>query len=91
MNIASNSTATFAVKITAASNASGNYDLRFHAISGKLTSENRTIPIQIGNPAPSAAKSKGPTSMVRDHLRAPWLTQRGVYIKREKVKFFISA
>ncbi len=59
-DIASNSTATFAVKITAASSASGNYDLRFHATSGNLTSENRTIPVQIGNPTASAAKSQNP-------------------------------
>ncbi|MDD1721426.1 MAG: PGF-CTERM sorting domain-containing protein, partial [Euryarchaeota archaeon] len=57
-DIASSSTAVFAVKITAASGASGNYDLGFHATSGNLTSENRTIPVQIGNPTASAAKSQ---------------------------------
>jgi PGF-CTERM protein len=56
-DIASNSTAVFLVNITAASGASGNYDLNFHATSGNLTSENRTIPIQIGNPTVAAAKS----------------------------------
>jgi PGF-CTERM protein len=55
-DIASNSTAVFAVKIAAASGASGNYDLKFHATSGNLTSETRTIPIQIGS-ASAAAKS----------------------------------
>ncbi len=59
-DIASNATATFAVKITAASGASGNYDLRLHATSGNLSSETRTIPVQIGNPTASAAKSKSP-------------------------------
>lgn len=59
-DIASNSTAMFAVKITAASGASGSYDLRFHAASGNLTSENRTIPVQIGNPTASAAQSQSP-------------------------------
>ncbi|MGZ4904108.1 MAG: PGF-CTERM sorting domain-containing protein [Halobacteriota archaeon] len=59
-DIGSNSTATFAVKITAASGASGNYDLRFHATSGNVTSENRTIPVQIGNPSASTAKSQSP-------------------------------
>ncbi len=59
-DIASNSTATFAVKITAASGASGNYDLRFHATSSTLSSETRTIPVQIGNPTASAATSKSP-------------------------------
>ncbi len=59
-DIASNSTAGFAVKITASSSASGNYDLQFQATSGNLTSENRTIPIQIGNPTVSAAKSWNP-------------------------------
>ena len=58
-DIASNSTAVFGVKIAAASSASGNYDLKFHATSGNLTSENRTIPIQIGNPT-TAAKSGSP-------------------------------
>jgi PGF-CTERM protein len=58
-DIASNSTAVFAVKITAGSGASGNYDLTFHATSGNLTSEDRTIPIQIGS-ASAAAKSKSP-------------------------------
>jgi PGF-CTERM protein len=53
-DIASNSTAVFSVKIEAASSASGNYDLQFQAISGNLTSENRTIPIQIGNPTATA-------------------------------------
>jgi PGF-CTERM protein len=48
------------VNITAASGASGNYDLNFHATSGNLTSENRTIPIQIGNPTVAAAKSRSP-------------------------------
>ena len=59
-DIASNSTAVFLVNITAASGASGNYDLNFHATSGNLTSENRTIPIQIGNPTVAAAKSGSP-------------------------------
>ncbi|MGZ4926185.1 MAG: PGF-CTERM sorting domain-containing protein [Halobacteriota archaeon] len=59
-DIASNSTAVFLVNITAASSASGNYDLSFHATSGNLTSENRTIPIQIGNPTVAAAKSGSP-------------------------------
>ncbi|MGZ4862910.1 MAG: PGF-CTERM sorting domain-containing protein [Halobacteriota archaeon] len=59
-DIASNSTAVFSVKIAASSGASGNYDLKFHATSGNLTSENRTIPIQIGNPAVAAAKSGNP-------------------------------
>jgi PGF-CTERM protein len=59
-DIASNSNAVFSVNITASSSASGNYDLNFHATSGKLTSENRTIPIQIGTPAASAAKSWNP-------------------------------
>jgi len=47
----------FAVKIAAASGASGNYDLTFYATSGNLTSENRTIPIQIGSA--SAASTSG--------------------------------
>jgi len=55
-DIASNSTAVFAVKIAATSGASGNYDLKFHATSGNLTSEDRTIPIQIGS-ARATAKS----------------------------------
>lgn len=59
-DIASNSTAVFPVKIAASSSASGNYDLKFHATSGNLTSENRTIPIQIGSPTVSAAKSWNP-------------------------------
>jgi PGF-CTERM protein len=59
-DIASNSTAVFSVKISASSSASGNYDLKFHATSGNLTSENRTIPIQIGNPTVAAAKSSSP-------------------------------
>jgi len=59
-DIASNSTAVFLVNITAASGASGNYDLNFHATSGNLTSENRTIPIQIGNPTVAAATSGNP-------------------------------
>jgi PGF-CTERM protein len=58
-DIASNSTAVFAVKIGAGSGASGNYDLKFSATSGNLTSENRTIPIQIGS-ASAAAKSGSP-------------------------------
>jgi PGF-CTERM protein len=53
LDIASNSTAVFSVNITALTGASGNYDLSFHAISGNLTSENETIPIQIGNVAAS--------------------------------------
>ncbi len=59
-DITSNSTAVFLVNITAASGASGNYDLNFHATSGNLTSENRTIPIQIGNPTVAAATSRNP-------------------------------
>jgi PGF-CTERM protein len=59
-DIASNSTAVFAVKIAAASGATGNYDLKFHATSGNLTSENRTIPIQIGSASAAAAKSGSP-------------------------------
>jgi PGF-CTERM protein len=59
-DIASNSNAVFSVKIIASSSASGNYDLQFHATSGNLTSENRTIPIQIGNPTVSAAKGWNP-------------------------------
>jgi PGF-CTERM protein len=59
-DIASNSTAVFSVKIAASSSASGNYDLKFYARSGNLTSENRTIPIQIGNPTVGAAKSGSP-------------------------------
>jgi len=59
-DIASNSNAVFPVKIIASSSASGNYDLQFHATSGNLTSENRTIPIQIGNPTVSAAKGWNP-------------------------------
>ena len=59
-DIAPNSTAIFPVTITASSGASGNYDLAFHATSGNLMSENRTIPIQIGTPAVSAAKSGSP-------------------------------
>lgn len=59
-DIASNSTAVFSVKIAASSGASGNYDLKLHATSGNLTSENRTIPIQIGNPTVAAAKSGSP-------------------------------
>lgn len=55
-DVASNSTAVFAVKIAATSGASGNYDLKFHATSGNLTSEDRTIPIQIGS-ASATAKS----------------------------------
>jgi len=58
-DIASNSTAVFSVNIEAASSASGNYDLQFYATSGNLTSETRTIPIQIGNPT-VAAKSGSP-------------------------------
>ena len=58
-DIGSNSTAVFAVKIAAGSGASGNYDLKFQATSGNLTSENRTIPIQIGS-ASAAAKSGSP-------------------------------
>jgi len=53
-DVASNSTAVFSIKIEAASSASGNYDLQFQAISGNLTSENRTIPIQVGNPTATA-------------------------------------
>ena len=53
LDIAPNSTAVFSVNITALTGASGNYDLSFHAISGNLTSENETIPIQIGNVAAS--------------------------------------
>jgi PGF-CTERM protein len=59
-DIASNSTAVFLVNITAAPGASGNYDLNFHATSGNLTSENRTIPIQIGNPTVAAATRGSP-------------------------------
>jgi len=59
-DIASNSTAVFPVKIAASSSASGNYDLKFHATSGNLTSENRTIPIQIGSPTVASAKSWNP-------------------------------
>ncbi|MGA7075720.1 MAG: PGF-CTERM sorting domain-containing protein [Halobacteriota archaeon] len=59
-DIAPNSTAVFAVKISAASGASGNYDLKFHATSGNLTSETRTIPIQIGSASAAAAKSGSP-------------------------------
>jgi hypothetical protein len=59
-DIASNSASVFSVKIAASSSASGNYDLKLHAASGNLTSENRTIPIQIGNPTVSAAKSGNP-------------------------------
>ena len=59
-DIASNSASVFSVKIAASSSASGNYDLKFQATSGNLTSENRTIPIQIGNPTVSAAKSGNP-------------------------------
>jgi hypothetical protein len=59
-DIASNSTAVFSVNITASSGASGNYDLKFYAASGNLTSENRTIPIQIGNPTVAAAKGGNP-------------------------------
>jgi len=55
LDIASNSTAVFSVNITALTGASGNYDLSFHAISGNLTSENETIPIQIGNVAASSS------------------------------------
>jgi len=55
LDIASNSTAVFSVNITALPGASGNYDLSFHAISGNLTSENETIPIQIGNVAASSS------------------------------------
>jgi hypothetical protein len=58
-DIGSNSTAVFAVKIAAASGASGNYDLTFYATSGNLTSENRTIPIQIGSVS-AASKSGNP-------------------------------
>jgi len=58
-DIASNSTAVFPVKLSAGSGASGNYDLKFYATSGNLTSENRTIPIQIGS-ASAAAKSGSP-------------------------------
>jgi PGF-CTERM protein len=59
-DIASDSTTVFQVKITASSSASGNYDLKFHATSGNLTSENRTIPIQIDSPSNSSAKSWNP-------------------------------
>ena len=59
-DIGSNSTAVFSVKIAASSSASGNYDLKFHATSGNVTSENRTIPIQIGNPTVAAAKGWNP-------------------------------
>jgi PGF-CTERM protein len=59
-DIAPSSTAVFSVKISASSGASGNYDLKFHATSGNLTSENRTIPIQIGNLTVAAAKSGNP-------------------------------
>jgi hypothetical protein len=59
-DIAPNSTAVFSVNIAASSSASGNYDLKFHATSGNLTSENRTIPIQIGNPTVAASKSGNP-------------------------------
>jgi PGF-CTERM protein len=59
-DLASNSTAVFSVNISASSSASGNYDLKFQATSGNVTSENRTIPIQIGNPTVSAAKSGNP-------------------------------
>jgi PGF-CTERM protein len=59
-DIASNSTAMFPVNVTVGSGVSGNYDLQFHAVSGNLTSENRTIPIQVGNPTAAAAKSKSP-------------------------------
>jgi len=59
-DITTNSTAVFSVKITASSSASGNYDLKFYATSGNLTSENRTIPIQIGNPTVAAAKGWNP-------------------------------
>jgi PGF-CTERM protein len=59
-DIASNSTAVFPVNITALTGASGNYDLSFHAISGNLTSENETIPIQIGNVAGSSSGSPLP-------------------------------
>ena len=55
LDIASNSTAVFSVNITALTGASGNYDLSFHATSGNLTSENETIPIQIGNVAASSS------------------------------------
>jgi len=51
LDIASNSSAVFPVNITALSGASGNYGLTFHATSGNLTSQNETIPIQIGNAA----------------------------------------
>jgi PGF-CTERM protein len=50
------------VNITAASGASGNYDLNFHATSANLTSENPTIPIPIGNPTVAAATSGSPIS-----------------------------
>jgi len=59
-DIPSNSTAVFPVNITALTGASGNYDLGFHAISGNLTSENETIPIQIGNVAASSSGSPLP-------------------------------
>ena len=55
LDIASNSSAVFSVSITALTGASGNYNLSFHAISGNLTSENETIPIQIGNVATSSS------------------------------------
>ncbi len=59
-DVPSNETAMYSVKITAASGASGSYDLSFHATSGNVTSENRTIPVQIGAPSVSAAKSQSP-------------------------------
>lgn len=59
-DIASNSNAVFTVKIAATIGASGNYDLRFYARSGNLTSENRTIPIQAGTVTVAQTKNANP-------------------------------
>ncbi|HYB58826.1 MAG TPA: PGF-CTERM sorting domain-containing protein [Candidatus Acidoferrales bacterium] len=59
-DIAPNSNATFAVKITAGTGASGNYDFKFYARSGNLTSESRTIYIQAGSAPVSQTNSVNP-------------------------------
>jgi hypothetical protein len=68
-DIASNSTAVFLVSITAASGASGNYDLNFHATSGNLTSENPTILIPIGKPDRRCSHERKPDARHRGRLR----------------------
>jgi len=83
-DIAPNSNAVFAVKITAGIGASGSYDLKFYARSGNFTSESHTIYIQAGSAPVSQTNSVNPLPGFEVGLGIAALTISAYFIGRRR-------